>query len=279
MSRKRHPLDAWAGKLRTAVGACYPGSHVVFRGKDLHADLRHLEWVALYLYGITGRHFTPQQVEMVNALWVYTSYPDTRLWNNRIAALAASSRSTPALGISAALAVSDARIYGGQPGVSAMEFLMRMQRGIAGKRGAPRERLLRKLVLEELGNRRIYGYGRPINSVDERIPWLMKLATHLGFDTGPHVALAFEIERILVPVNAHLRMNYAALHAALVADLGLSLKEYQLLRIPTFLAGMPPCFVEAAERPAGTLLPIPCDSVNYSGRGPRPWKPAPSPKK
>ena len=274
MSRKRHSLDAIEGVLHTAMGACYPGSHVIFRGEDLHTDLRHLEWVALYLFGITGRRFSPQQVQMVNALWVYTSYPDARLWNNRVAALAASSRSTPALGIAAALAVSDARIYGGQPGVSAMEFLLRMQRGIDGKRGAARDRALRKLVTDELAQKRIYGYGRPINSVDERIPWLMKLATHLGFDQGPHVTLAFDIESILLPLNPHLRMNYAALHAALIADMGLSVREYQLLRIPTFLAGMPPCFAEAAERPPGTLFPISCDQVNYTGRGYRAWKSA-----
>jgi hypothetical protein len=272
MSRTRHPLDAAEGILKTGMGACYPGSHVIFRGLDLHADLRHLEWIALYLFGITGRRFSPQQVQMVNALWVYTSYPDARLWNNRVAALAASSRSTPALGIAAALAVSDARIYGGQPGVEAMEFLQRIQGGISGKRAASRDRVLRKLVTNELAQKRIYGYGRPINSVDERIPWLMKLAAHLGMDSGPHVALAFDIERILVPLNPHLRMNYAALHAALVADMGLSIKEYQLLRIPTFLAGMPPCFVEAAERPPGTLFPISCDQIDYTGRGYRTWK-------
>jgi hypothetical protein len=238
------------GRLRTTMGACYPGSHAIFRGENLHADLRQLEWVALYLFGITGRRFSSQQVQLVNALWVYTSYPDARLWNNRIAALAASVRSTPALGISAALAVSDAKIYGGQPGVRAIEFLLRVQ---------------------ELHEKRIYGYGRPINSIDERIPWLMDLVRQLGFDQGAHIKLAFDIERILLPRNAHLRMNYAALHAALIADMGLSVREYQLLRIPTFLAGMPPCYREAAEKEEGTLFPILCSDIAYEGVAKRRW--------
>jgi hypothetical protein len=253
------------GRLTTEMGACFPGSHAVFRGHDLHAELRDMDWVELYLFGITGRRFSPEQVRLVHALWTHTSYPDTRLWNNRVAALAASVRSTPALGISAALAISDAKIFGGQPGVRAMEFLQRLQRRVA----AGEE--LEALVLTELAARRIYGYGRPLNSLDERIPWLMDLVKELGLADGPHLKLAFAVEAIVFPRNAHLRMNYAAVHAALLADMGLSIREYQLLRIPTFLAGMPPCFVEAADKPEATLFPVPCSQVQYTGAPRRAW--------
>ncbi|MGE5623310.1 MAG: citryl-CoA lyase, partial [Bacillota bacterium] len=151
-------------------------------------------------------------------------------------------------------------------GIRAIDFLLRAQQRI--EQGAAVE----EVVLAELGKRRIYGYGRPINSTDERIPWLMKLARELGLGDGPHVRLAFEVERILVSRRAQLKMNYAALHAALVADMGLSAREYQLLRIPTFLAGMPPCVVDAAEKPEGSLFPMPCDAIAYEGVGRRNWR-------
>lgn len=255
-----------AGKLKTRMGACYPGSHAVFRGHDLHAELRQMDWVELYVFGITGRRFTPAQVRLMHAIWVCTSYPDTRLWNNRVAALAGSARSSANLGIAAALAVSEATVYGGQAGMRAIEFLLRTQQCVA--QGVDVE----ELVLAELGRRRIYGYGRPINSTDERIPWLMDLAGELGLGDGPHVRLAFAVERILVSRHAQLKMNYAALHAALVADMGLSAREYQLLRIPTFLAGMPPCLVDAAEKPEGTLFPVPCEAIAYDGVARRNWR-------
>ncbi len=259
-------LRAHAGKLKTRMGACYPGSHAVFRGHDLHAELRQMDWVELYVFGITGRRFTPAQIRLMHAIWVHTSYPDARLWNNRVAALAGSARSSANLGIAAALAVSEATVYGGQAGIRAIEFLLRTQQRI--EQGAHVE----ELVLAELGKRRIYGYGRPINSTDERIPWLMNLARELGLGDGPHVRLAFEVERILVSRRAQLKMNYAALHAALVADMGLSAREYQLLRIPTFLAGMPPCLVDAAEKPEGSLFPMPCEAIAYEGVGKRNWR-------
>lgn len=258
-------LQENAGRLKTSVGACFPGSHAIFRGHDLHAKLRSMDWVELYAFGITGRRLTPQQVRMIHAIWVYTSYPDARLWNNRVAALAATARSSANLGITAAIAVSEATAYGGQAGLRAIDFLLRAQARI--ERGDTTE----QVVLDEIGRCRIYGYGRPINSTDERIPWLMALARELGLDRGKHLRLAFEVEKILVARNAALKMNYAAVHAALLADMGLSAREYQLLRIPTFLAGMPPCVVDAAEKPEGALFPVPCADIAYEGVAKRPW--------
>ena len=258
-------LAAHAGRLRTGVGACYPGSHAVFRGHDLHRELRDMDWVALYVFGITGRRLAPPQIEMLHALWVYTSYPDARLWNNRVAALAGSARSSANLGVAAALAISEATVYGGLAGLRAIDFLQRtLARVEAGAQLAP-------LVLEEARAHRVYGYGRPIHSTDERLPWIMALATRLGLERGRHVELAFAVEKVLLPRYPQLRMNYASLHAALIADMGLSAREYQLLRIPTFLAGMPPCVVEAAAKPEGALFPTPCAGVAYEGVARRPW--------
>lgn len=264
-------LRRYAGRLKTRVGACYPGSHAMFRGHDLHRDLRNLDWVDLYVFGITGRRLTSGQIELLHAIWVNTSYPDARLWNNRVAALAGSTRSSANLGIVAGLALSEAQVYGGGAGLRAIDLLQRAV--IEHERGGD----LETLVLAEARQRHIYGYGRPINSTDERNPVVLAIAARLGLDHGPHLRAAYAIERILLPHWPQLRMNYAALHAALIADMGLTAREYQLLRIPTFLAGMPPCQVDAAERPAGTTLPTPCEGVAYAGVPDRTWPLCPAP--
>jgi len=225
-----------------------------------------MDWVGLYAFGVTGRHFSPEETRLLHAIWVCTSYPDARLWNNRVAALAASARSSGNLGVTAAMAISEAIVYGGGAGVRAMDFLIRAQKAV--ELGSD----LEKLVASEVRERHIYGFGRPIDSRDERIPWLVASARKLKQDQGRHLKLAFEVEKILLPRYPQLRMNYAALHAALIADMGLSVKEYQLLRIPTFMAGMVPCAAEAAEKPAGTLFPTPCGGIRYEGIGHRSWR-------
>ncbi|MFC7516266.1 hypothetical protein ACFQUU_14730 [Herbaspirillum sp. GCM10030257] len=260
-------LDEHAGILRTRVGACWPGSRAVFRGVDLHQEFHDADWMALYVYGITGRRFTPQQIKLLHGIWTNTSYPDTRLWNNRIAALAGNVRSSPILGLAAALSVSEARIYGGGPGLRAIDFFQRAGRALDAGQS------LRAFVQEELAARYIYGYGRPIEAHDERLPWLSGLAKSLGLADGRYFRMAFEVERTLAELGKpSLKMNYAAMTAALGADMGLSVREFQIFRLPLFLAGMPPCLVEAAHKPEGTLFPTPCDGIAYEGVSKRPWQ-------
>lgn len=256
-------LEQHVGHLSSRMGAFFAGSHAVFRGHDLHADLRDMDWVELYLFGITGRRFTPQQIELLHGILVYTSYPDARLWNNRVAALAGSSRSTPALGISAALAVSEAGIYGGQPGVRAIDFFLR------AKPFLDNGGTLAELVARE---GRVYGYGRPTpETKDERLPWLLALAQRLGLGDGPHLKIALDVETMLRAKRADLRMNYAAMTSSLCADMGFSIAEFHMFRVPLFLAGMPPGYIEARERTEGSLFPIPCRDVRYEGVAKRAW--------
>jgi hypothetical protein len=260
-----HDLIDNVDRRRTRMGQAFVGSHAVFRGQDLHADLRHMDWVGLFMFGITGRPFTGGPLRLLHAMWVCTSYPDARLWNNRVAGLAGSARSTPGLGMSAALAMSEAEVYGGHPCVRAIDFLTTACRQVAD--GA----CLDDVVEAELTQRRIFGYGRPINSTDERLPWLLAIATEHGLDQGPHLKLAFEVEALLVARDARLKMNYASLTAALAADMGLSVREFHHFQVPMLLAGMTPCFIEAAERPAGTLFPTPCARIAYEGTPKRHW--------
>lgn len=260
-------LKSHAGRLRTRVGACWPGERAVFRGHDLHQDLRDSDWLELYLFGITGRHFTPQETRLLHGIWVITSYPDTRIWNNRVAGLAGSARSTPILGLAAAQAVSEARIYGGGPGLRAIDFFQRAAKAVGS--GAN----LRDVVAGELESRYIYGFGRPINCHDERLAWLIELARSQGLGEGKHLTLAFKVQKILVEGldKPALKMNYAGLTAALCADLGLTTRQFHIFRLPLFLAGMPPCWIEAAEKPEGALFPTPCDGIAYEGLAERPW--------
>lgn len=260
-------LEEQVGRLVTQMGAFFPGERAVFRGHDLHASLKDMGWLELYLFGITGRRFTPQQIRVVQALWCYTSYPDARIWNNRVAALAGTARSTGALGIAAALAVSEAGIYGGIVEQRASEFLIRAR--IQVDAGAD----LAELVRAELKRQRgIGGYGRPITSADERVAPVMALVRETGLDGGPHLKLAFEIEKILLAGRWRLRMNYVALSAALCADMDMSPREYYFASMTAFLAGMPPCYLEAAEKPAGRLFQLPCRAMLYEGVSRRQWQ-------
>lgn len=266
----RHPLESWEGPLRTTMGGCFPGERAVFRGHDLHADLSNADWMDLYVFSITGRRHSPGQLRVLHAIWVNTSYPDARLWNNRVAALAGTAGSTGTLGISAALATSEAAIYGQQISIAIADFLIRAKAAVEA--GRP----LIEVIREELqANRSIGGYGRPVarSAADERNSVVLELAAKEGLADGPYVRLAHEIENILLTGRWRMRMNYAAIAAALVLDIGLSPHEHYLYMLPAFLAGMPPCFIEAKERPELATFPLRCSALNYHGPSRRKWLP------
>lgn len=255
------------GRLKTRMGAAFVGSKAIFRGHDLHADLKDMDWVELYVFGITGRRFSSQQLRLLHAIWVHTSYPDARIWNNRVAGLAGTARSTGNLGIAAALAVSEASIYGRGIDIRAIDFLTRAQKHVNGGGN------LAEWVKAELRSQRnIAGYGRPIAAGDERIAPTLALARSLGLGDGPHVSLAFAVEEVLLAGRWRLRMNYGGLAAALAADMGFSPQEYYLFLFPSFLAGMAPCYIEAEQRPEGSLFPLTCSHIRYEGLPKRPWK-------
>src|SRR5674476_485289 len=151
-------------------------------------------------------------MRVLHVLWTHNSYPDARLWNNRVAALAGTARSTGPLGISAALAVSEAKIYGGASQLRCSEFLTRAKKMVDD--GADLEALVRTEIKEKRG---IGGYGRPIISSDERIAPVMAIVREQGLDGGPHLKLAFEVERILLQGRWRWQMNFVGLTAALCA--------------------------------------------------------------
>lgn len=264
----QHPLQDYQGRLRSRMGACFPGERTVFRGRDLHAHLQDIDWVELYAFGITGRRFSAPQLKLLHALWSTTSYPDARLWNNRVAALAGSARSTASLAIGAAIAVSEAGIYGWQPVIAIADFLLRARRRLAAG-----EQLQEVLQQELRQHRRIGGYGRPVATlkVDERIAAIRALMERERLEEGPCLQLAFAIEQGLLQAGRNLPINYAPVLAAVLLDLGFSLRECHLFVQPCLMAGMPPCYLEALERPEGATFAISCANVQYEGPARRRW--------
>ena len=258
--------DNWV----TDIGMFIPGKQVVFRGKDLFSELKNIRWMGLYLYGITGRFFSERQLCLIEAMWVIAiSYPDPRIWNNRVAALAGTTRSSSPLAMSAATAVTEATVYGHRPNKGAMVFLLRTQEQLNA--GAN----LEELVLKELQQRRkIFGYGRPQvvdAGIDERIAPILEVAHRLELDSGQYIELALEIDRILANSRYRIRMTVAALTAALCADMELTPDEFVALATPAYIGGMTPCYLDALKHPEGSLFPIRCPRIDYRGEPPRIW--------
>lgn len=257
--------DNWV----TSMGAWFGGDRVIFRGKNLFTDLFDKSWMEVLLYGITGREFNENQMRLWNSLWVLcASFPEPRIWNNRIASITGTAKSTGSLALSATTAVSEATIYGKQADYAAFEFITRANDLV--KKGET----LGSILDREMKAKRVIppGFGRPMISVDERIPPVIRLAEELGFDDGAHFKLAVELDKLLVEKRKRLRLNIAGLAAALAADQGLSQREYYYYVILAFTAGNLLCYQDTMDRTAGVFFPLRCERIAYQGKPHRKWE-------
>ncbi|MBJ7470504.1 MAG: hypothetical protein JHD16_04350 [Solirubrobacteraceae bacterium] len=262
-----HPLQAHTGAFQTSVGGAFPGERAVFHGRDIHADVMHdTTWLELCSQAV-GCRLTPAQAKLLDTFMVATSYPDARVWNNRVASLAGSTRSTPGLAFAAANAVSEATVFGRRNEYKAVAFF---KRAVAAMQAGA---TLGECVDEHLATQGVLpGYGRPLYNGDERIPPMMALARELDLHDGPHVQLAFALEEYLHGIGKPLKMNAGALVAAFGADFGFTPRQWTMLLFPSFLAGMQPCFLEALEKPIGAVFAARVDQVDYTGPAPRSWE-------
>ncbi|MCP4213683.1 MAG: hypothetical protein GY765_03455 [bacterium] len=255
--------DRWATDMG---GWLKDEGKVLYRGKELFRDLRNLPWMGLLLYGITGRIFDEKALKLFDAIWVISiSYPDPRLWPNRIAALAGTAGSTANSGIAAAAAACEGILFGNRANIRAIDFLLRTKQQL--DRGMKLDELVRAELKK---NRRIYGYGRPVKpQKDERIAPLMEVARELGFADGYFVKLAFDLEAALLRGRWRRKMNITGLAAALAADQGMRPREFIRWLSIGFTAGIIPCYIDASEKPQGCFFPLRCTRINYEGDAPR----------
>lgn len=258
-------LEQYEKHWPTTIGKAFLCDRVVLHGQDLHHQLGSWEWFKLYCFSFMRREIPDNQLKLLNFFWVATSYPDPSIWPNHIVALAGTTRSTASLALMAGLSVSEASIYGRRPEKRALDFFYRSQQAIENGQ------TLEQVIQTELAQgRTIYGYGRPLAKLDERIPHTLALARELGLAEGKHLQLALAVYRYLKQSKG-LSMNIAAIDAALAADIGLSPEEYQLFMSPCFIAGMTPCYLDGRDKPEGAFFPMRCSSVQYHGVTRREW--------
>ncbi len=268
MTKKQSPLLNFEDHWQTAMGGAVLGQErVVVRGKDLFTELDKFCWQQFLLFMITGRKFDSQRIELLERLLaICINYPDPRIWNNRVAALAGTAGSTAMLATSAGMAATEAKIFGGQSNLSASQFiheaLVRVQAG---------EDLEHIVRLELKKNRAVSGYGRPVTKKDERIAQAERIMQEYDIQRGAHTQLAYQVEQVLMTGRWHYQMNINGLMAAVTADFGISAEEYYLWLVNGYSAGIIACFIDANKKPAGALFPLRTERINYTGAGDRVW--------
>lgn len=283
MNKKINMKIEWEENWQARAGAWFPGERVIMHGENILETMQGKSWMEIMLFAITGKKPDARAAKILDEVLVFSGcIPDPRLWNNRIATLAGTARSNSSLVLGAATAVSNAVIYGFQPGLGALQML----RDIAEKRaaGEPLVNIVQARMQDRKNQRRgnaakgkkrvidqFPGYGRPLNKGDERNPSLMELLKRNNAHEGRTIVLAYEIQHTLHELGYKLNVNMAGLIAAISLDLELGDQEFLHYVTVCFFPGLIACFDDASTQPEGSFFPMRCEQIEYAGESARQW--------
>ncbi len=260
--------DDYRGKIRTRKGGWIIGHGVQSHGYDLLNDIvGHYSYMQVIVLNATGRLPNRALSDWIEAVHICLSWPDPRIWCNRIGALGGTARTSVATATCAGVMASDSRAYGGRTLLDGVNFIQRAKseiesEGITCKDFVDRE-------VQKLGGKPfLMGYARPVAKGDERIPAMERVTRQLEFPIGPHLTLAYEIEKQL-STQFDETMNINGYMSAFLSDQGFSAEEvFRIFSVLVF-SGVNACYVDAADRPVGSFSPLRVEDFEYTGRKPR----------
>jgi len=261
-----HNEDNEHQQIKSSVGGWRIGKGVNSHGYDLLKDLvgKHSFFEVLILHA-TGRLPENNFHIFVENVHLAMSYPDHRIWCNRIASLGATSGLEPCSSTLLGTMAQDSTGYGVGTLTACGQFLIKINEGLS-------HRTLKDLLETEIkktrGKPKIIGYSRPIANGDERIAALKQVAVEQSLKTGKYEKLAFDIDHYLTG-NYNESINFSAYVSAVMLDNGYTCDEIE--RIYTFVValGALACYRDYSSQDSLAFKPLKITDLEYTGKQPR----------
>lgn len=255
--------DKRRGKIVSATGGAKLGKDVMVHGVDLLNDfMQNHSYFEYLVFAITGEKPNPSFAKWMESAFLCTSWPDPRIWCNRVAAYLGDAHGSPAAAVAASALAQDSEMYGGRTALESVKFLLEAQQ--ERKNGSTIAEVVDTRVAKTRGQFLIKGYARPMVKYDERVVALREYARKLGIEEGPHVTLAFEIEDYILEKYEE-RINIAGLISAVCCDHGYTPRQVHWWFSLCTVSGALACYADACDRPENSFMPMRVDDVEYHG--------------
>ena len=259
--------DRRRGVIFSKKGGIVFGKGVYCHGYDMMEELvGRASYFQVMLLSITGRLPEKRLADILEAMFLGSSYPDDRIWCNQIGSLAGTTGASPVAAVSAGILASDSDLYGPGTVQKSAAFISRAL--IKQQQGASIEAIIRSHQRNPGAKPIIVGYARPVANGDERISALQRISHELGFTEGEHLRLALEID-------AYLRgrfgetINLTGYLTAFLCDQGFTPLEIYRICSTSVSSGVLACYAESADQPPESFFPLQCGDIDYQGKPPR----------
>ncbi|MBL4761464.1 MAG: hypothetical protein JKY93_02040 [Gammaproteobacteria bacterium] len=260
-------LDSRRGKIFSSRGGWRAGEAIWNCGHSMMHDLvGEKTYFQVFILNMTKKLPEKEVADWFEWSCMCLSWPDPRIWCNHIGTLAGSLRCSPVAGVSAGNMAQDSRMFGCGVMPDASAFIQK------AKRQHDSGMTVTEIIDEDLASKRVppgstpvvVGFARPLAKGDERVDAMEIVAKELGFEVGPHMAIANQVHNELVE-RQNEGINFAGYCAAFMSDQGFTVKEIHRLYNIWVVSGVNACYAEGFDNPPETFLPRRCDDVNYVG--------------
>lgn len=259
-------LDKRRGKIISHTGGWFPGKGVFSHGYSMLDELvGEKTYMQIVVLNATGKLIDKNLAAWVEGIYGCLSWPDPRIWCNQIGALAGTARASTMAATAMGALAADSRFYGILPIIEGMRFIQTALQQI--ENGSTVEDVLRS-VSSRGGKPMIVGYIRPVAKGDERIEAMERVSATLNLSAGKHLALAYEIEKVLLEKYDE-RMNINGYVAAFLSDYNFSGQEVYQMFTMAVGSGVTACYLDAFRQPPNSFLPLRCDDIDYQGEAAR----------
>jgi hypothetical protein len=255
--------DQHRGKIYSQKGGWRVGSGITTHGYSLLDDIHgKCSVFQVIIMNVTGRLPDKRLADFVEGLFICLSWPDARIWCNKVGAFCAMTRASPTAAIASGGLAGDSTMYG--PGtVPAIDAFIKCAHEYIVEGGGSVENFI-----DENGYRggKLYapGFARPLAKGDERITAMRRYARELGFVPGVYENMVNQIEEHLALREGE-GLNLAGYFTAFMYDREYSMHELMGITAWCISTGVYASYFEQIDRPPEAFLALKVDDIDYSG--------------
>jgi len=260
--------DQYRNKIFSSKGGWFAGKGAFSHDYDINKELvGHISYLQMVIFNATGRMPEERLAQWLGAVFMGLSWPDSRIWCNQIGAFAGSMRASVVAATAAGIMAGDSRLYAQKTVLEGVSFIQRAMK--AFEIGQSIEEIVRQECERFKGKPYIVGYARPIANGDERIEPLENFAKSLGFESGKHLKLAYQIEAVLKEKYGE-TLNLSGYVSAFFSDQGFKAEEAYRTCVLATNSGVTACYLNSLEQPTKAFMPLRCSDIDYQGPPARP---------
>lgn len=255
--------DKYRGKIYSNKGGWTVGKGIMTHGYSLLDDIHgKCSMFQVMMLNITGRLPERRLADLVEGLFITLSWPDARIWCNKMGVFSAMTRTSCTAAIAAGGLAGDSKMYGAGTGKSIGPFMQKAYENI----------VINKESVESFIDNNCYvngklfapGFARPLAKGDERIPAMRKLAKDLGFNVGPYSKMLDDMEIYLDKKDGE-GLNLSGYFTGFMLDQGFTMDEIMGIAAFSVTGGVYAAYFEYIDKSPNSFLSLRVDDIEYIG--------------